>query len=203
MTYTVVMSIDSRPSAVIFDMDGTLTVATIDFDAIRAEIGLPNEPILEAVLRMPPVERDRAEAILHRHEVMAAEASRLQPFAAEVVAAIREAGLPVALMTRNSRWSARHFLEKHGLAFDFIRAREDGAMKPSPEPIHDICRAFGVSPSDTWAVGDFRFDLICANAAGSTSVLFHDPTLKRPDWADEADYVINALKELLPLMGIR
>ncbi|MBI5765489.1 MAG: HAD family hydrolase [Planctomycetes bacterium] len=202
MTYTVLMSIASRPRAVIFDLDGTLTVATIDFDAIRAEIGLPNEPILEAVLQMPPAERARAEAILHRHEIEAAEASRLQPFAVEVVAAIRAGGIPVALMTRNSRWSARHFMDKHGLAFDFIRAREDGPMKPSPEPIHDICRAFAVSPTDTWAVGDFRFDLICANAAGSTSVLFHDPSLKRPDWADEADHVINSLKELLPLMGI-
>ena len=35
----------------IFDLDGTLTVAAHDFDAIRAELGLPQgRPILEALL---------------------------------------------------------------------------------------------------------------------------------------------------------
>ena len=45
--------------AVIFDMDGTLTKPCLDFDAIRAEMGLSGEPILEAMARMTPDERAR------------------------------------------------------------------------------------------------------------------------------------------------
>ncbi len=190
------------PQAVIFDMDGTLTVATIDFDAIRAEIGIAHGPILEAVLLMTGEQRRRADAILHRHEADNAAISRLQPGAAEVVVAIRSAGIRVALMTRNTRESTSVFIQRHGIEFDLLRTREDGPMKPSPEPILDICRAFGVSPTDTWAIGDFHFDILCANAAGSVSVLFHDPAIPRPQWAGEADHVILNLRELLPMMGL-
>ena len=38
----------------IFDLDGTLTIAVHDFDAIRDELGLPaGEPILEAMSKLP------------------------------------------------------------------------------------------------------------------------------------------------------
>src|SRR5262249_26341855 len=89
--------------AVIFVMDGTLTRSTLDFDLIRAEIGIAEGPILEAVAQMPPEDRARAELILRRHESAASAANELQPGAAKVVAAIRAARIPVALMTQNSR----------------------------------------------------------------------------------------------------
>jgi len=38
--------------AIIFDMDGTLTVPVLDFDRIRSEIGLPAGPILESLLAL-------------------------------------------------------------------------------------------------------------------------------------------------------
>jgi HAD superfamily hydrolase (TIGR01509 family) len=135
--------------AVIFDMDGTLTRPILDFDRIREEIGLPNEPILEAVRQLPPEDRARAEAILLRHEAVAAAESELQAGAAEVVAVIRAAGISVALMTRNSRESTRAFQDRHGFSFDMVRTREDGPMKPSPEPVLTICRALGVEPAAT------------------------------------------------------
>ena len=41
----------------IFDMDGTLTIAQHNFDAIRAELGLPvGLPILESLEQLPPDE---------------------------------------------------------------------------------------------------------------------------------------------------
>ena len=56
--------------AVVFDLDGTITEPYFDFDAIREEIGLEKngEPILEAMEKMTPAQRDRAEHILHDHE---------------------------------------------------------------------------------------------------------------------------------------
>src|SRR5258708_38007082 len=106
---------------VIFDMDGTLTRPMLDFDGIRAEIGLPKEPLLEAVRALPPEDRARAEAILLKHEAVAAAESELQPGAKATVDSIRRAGIPVALMTRNSRKSTKAFDDRHGLVFDHVR----------------------------------------------------------------------------------
>lgn len=187
---------------VIFDMDGTLTRPHLDFDRMREEIGLEPGPVLEAVLAMSPKDRAAAEAILQRHEDDAAAASELQPGAAEVVAAVREAGLFPVLMTRNSRRSVDAVLSRHGLSFDMIRTREDGAMKPSPEPIFDICRRLNADVRQSWAVGDYLYDILCGAAAGCTAVLLLPDDGARPDWAGQADHVIHDLRELLGLLGI-
>lgn len=177
-------------------MDGTLTRQNLDFDLIRKEIGLGQVPILEAMTEMTPAERERAQRILERHEAAAAAECELQDAAAETVAAIRAEGIPVALMTRNSRRSVEVFQARHGLSFDLVWTREDGPMKPSPEPIFRICSRLGVAPADAWVVGDFRFDILCGARAGAVTVLFLEAGRERPAWADEADYVIRDLREL-------
>lgn len=187
---------------VIFDMDGTLTRPHLDFDRMREEIGLEPGPLLETVLAMSPKDRAIAEAILQRHEDEASAGSELQPGAAEVVAAVREAGLSPVLMTRNSRRSVNVVLRRHGLSFDLIRTREDGAIKPSPEPIFDICRRLNADPQQSWAVGDFHYDILCGAAAGCTTVLLLTDKGARPDWAGQADHIIHDLRELLGLLGI-
>jgi HAD superfamily hydrolase (TIGR01509 family) len=188
--------------AVIFDMDGTLTRQNLDFGVIKQEIGLGPEPVLESIARMRPADRARAEAILERHEAAAAANSELQPSAGYVVSTIRSRGIAAALMTRNSRGSVEMFQTRHGLTFDLVWTRENGPMKPSPEPVLLICRELGVRPSDAWMVGDFRFDIICGAAAGARTVLFVEAGRERPDWAAEADYVIDDLRALLGHMGI-
>jgi HAD superfamily hydrolase (TIGR01549 family) len=192
----------SSARAIIFDMDGTLTLPTLDFDLIREEIGVRDEPILEAVQRMSPSDRARAESILKRHEDVAAAVSELQPGAMEVVSTIRSAGWAVALMTRNTRESVRAFQQRHGIDFDLIRTREDGPMKPSPQPVFEICQRLRVAPADSWVVGDFHFDILCGKAARATTVLLLDRNEPRPAWADESDHVIHQLPELIGLVGI-
>lgn len=191
----------SRPRVVIFDMDGTLTRPCLDFDRIREEIGV-SEPILEAMQSMSPADLARSQAILERHEAVAAANSELQPGAAEVVAAIRSDGAVAVLMTRNSRRSVDVLQARHGLAFDLIWTREDGPMKPSPEPVFAICRTLGADPRRTWTVGDYHYDIICGAAAGTTTVLLVDPRAERPAWAGEADHVIEALGELPALLRL-
>jgi HAD superfamily hydrolase (TIGR01509 family) len=188
--------------AVIFDMDGTLTRQNLDFGVIKQEIGLGPEPVLESMARMGLADRARAEEILERHEAAAAARSELQPCAGYVVNAIRSRGIAAVLMTRNSRKSVEMFQTRHGLTFDLVWTRENGPMKPSPEPVLLICRELGVRPSAAWMVGDFRFDIICGAAAGARTVLFVEAGQERPDWAAEADYVIDDLRALLVHMGI-
>ena len=194
----------SRASAVLFDLDGTLTQPTFDFDLIRREIGLPTEPrtpILEAMELMTPADRARAEAILHRHEREAAETSLLWDDARHVLAAIRGAGVPVAVMTRNSRQSVDTVLARHGLSFDAEYTREDGPVKPSPEPVLILCRRLEVDPARTWVVGDYLFDIQSGNAAGAVTVLMLGGA-SLPPWSDQARHVIRRLAELLPLLAI-
>ncbi|NLX20985.1 MAG: HAD family hydrolase [Phycisphaerae bacterium] len=189
-------------AAVFFDMDGTLTKPCFDFDAIRREIGLPKEPwmpILEALELMPADERRRAEAILLRHEAEAAETCDLWEDAVEVVSRLRGAGLRTALLTRNSRQSAERVLARHGLSFPIVHTREDGPIKPAPDPVLAVCRQLDVPPAKTWVVGDYLFDLQSGNAAGARTVLMIGDA-PRPVYADQADFVIRRLSELLGLL---
>ena len=193
-----------RASAVLFDLDGTLTRPYFDFDAIRREIGLPTEPrtpILEAMQTMTPADRARAEVILHRHERQAAEDSQLWDDAHAVLAAIRSAGIPVAVMTRNSRQSVETVMARHGLRFDAAYSREDGPIKPAPDPVLNLCTHLQADPARAWVVGDYLFDLQAGNAAGAVTVLMLGDA-PVPAWADQARHVIRRLNEILELLAI-
>ena len=73
------------PAAVLFDMDGTLTEPMLDFPRIKAEMGIGDRPILEALAGMNPRERSIAETVLHRHEEEAARGSTLNPGCRELL----------------------------------------------------------------------------------------------------------------------
>jgi HAD superfamily hydrolase (TIGR01509 family) len=194
------LAIDRR-SAVIFDLDGTLTRPYLDFDAMRAEIGIAAGPILEAIDRMDADDRLRAEAILLKHEWEAAEHAALYEGAVQVVAACRTAGCPVAILTRNARPVVVSLLTRHGFVVDAIRTREDGAIKPAAEPVLSICSQLGADPRRSWMVGDYLFDIMSGQAAGTRTVLMigDQPT---PEYASRADYVIRRLPELLDILPL-
>lgn len=161
----------TRPKAVLFDMDGTLTQPYLDFAAIKAEMGIGNRPILESIAAMPPAERARAEAILHRHEDRAAVESTLNEGCEELLHYLNHLPLPTALVTRNSRKSVETVFRRHGLHFATLITREDGRHhKPHPEPLHRACAALGVREPDAWMVGDGVYDVEAGLAAGVQTV---------------------------------
>ena len=187
--------------AIIFDLDGTLTVPVLDFDAIRAELGMPTGPILEAMATMSPERRAKVVAVLEAHEAQAAHGSDLYDGAVDTLNALRAKGLKLAILTRNSRRSVKTVLAKHGLAsvFDALWTREDGPFKPSPEPVLQICERLGVSPCATIMVGDYLFDIQAGAAAGARTVLMvADRDL--PEYADQADHTVRRLGELRELV---
>jgi HAD superfamily hydrolase (TIGR01509 family) len=186
--------------AVIFDLDGTLTLPYLDFDAIRAEIGLPSGPILESLERLDAASRARAEQILHRHEAIAAENSRLRDGAGDTLARLRERGVAVGILTRNSRRSIEQVLRKHGIAVDATWCRDDGAIKPAPEPVFRLCEKLGVPPERTWVVGDHLFDMLAGGRAGAQTV-FMLGDRDRSDCPEQADHAIRHLEEIVALVG--
>jgi HAD superfamily hydrolase (TIGR01509 family) len=192
---------DMSIKAVIFDLDGTITQPYFDFDAIRAEIGLPKDggPVLEAMERMTAQERRRAEEILHYHEDKALAASELNPGARQTLLALRTRGIRIGILTRNRKRNAQAIADKHDLQFDAVVGREDGPVKPDAFGVRHLCRRFDVHPSETLLVGDYLFDLQCARAAGAVPVLItNHPQASR--FAAEADFQIARLDELLAIV---
>lgn len=194
------MSPFARASAVVFDLDGTLTAPYLDFDRIRSEIGLEPGPILEGIAGLDRPARAAAESILLRHEWEAAENAILRDGAMDVMTALRARGHPTAIVTRNARLTVHRVLDRFGLTVDAIRTRDDGPIKPSGEPILSICDELGADPKAGWMVGDYLFDILAGREAGSkTALIIGDGP--PPRYAAQADHVIRQLAELLPLIS--
>ena len=158
------------PAAILFDMDGTLTRPFLDFDKIKAEMGIGNRPILETLAILDAARRELAEAVLHRHERHAAEQSTLNEGCEELLTWLKSAGIETARVTRNTRQSVRTVFDRHGLHFDICVTREDGKFKPDPAPLLLACQRLKVSPAQTWMVGDGSYDVQAGIAADIRTV---------------------------------
>jgi HAD superfamily hydrolase (TIGR01509 family) len=168
----------TRPIAVLFDMDGTLTEPTLDFPRIKAEMGIGPGPILESLAQLDETRRREAESILLRHEEIAASNSRLNPGCEGLLAWLDTEGIATAMITRNSRLSAQTLLSRHALQIELVITREDGPFKPSPDPLHLACHRLGLNGDEraterydsVWMVGDGQYDVEAAHAATIRSV---------------------------------
>jgi HAD superfamily hydrolase (TIGR01509 family) len=187
--------------AVIFDLDGTITKPFFDFDAIREEMGLDKNagPILEAMEKMTPQQRRRAEKILHFYEQMAVAKSRLNAGAKKTLQALRRAGICIGILTRNKRRNVLAVARKHGLKFDAVVDREDGPVKPDGFGVLELCRRFNVKPREAMVVGDYLFDLLCAKAAGAVAVLLTNHH-RAEEFTKHADFAIKRIDQILQII---
>jgi HAD superfamily hydrolase (TIGR01509 family) len=163
-------STHSLPRAVLFDMDGTLTCPMLDFPKIKAQMGIGNRPILEALAEMQAADRVAAEAILLRHEEEAAANSTLNPGCRELLDALSARHILTALITRNSRTSVSTVLSRHDLKIEVLVTREDAAPKPDPQPLLLGCRRLRISREEAWMVGDGQYDIEAGHDADIRTV---------------------------------
>jgi hydrogenase expression/formation protein HypE len=199
-----------RLRAVIFDFDGTLThPGALDFAAIKREVGCPPDQfVLEWILALPEgALREAAAATLERFELEAADASAPNEGAEELVRWLRDAGLAVAVLTRNGRGAVGRALRRFSTLtmadFDVVVTRDDGdvAPKPAPDGVLHAAAAMGVPPEETLVVGDFLLDMRAGRAAGAvTAYLVNhgesgDGEGAEPESAD-CDFVVGHLPEL-------
>jgi HAD superfamily hydrolase (TIGR01549 family) len=180
---------------VVFDLDGTLVSQELDFEAIRREIGLPSgTPLLEALRELEREQRLQAEAILDRHERLAAERANVFEGIPEFLAFLESRRIRRAVLTRNSRRAAETVLTRCGLVLDPIVAREDGPPKPDPAGVWQICTAWDLPPRDVLTIGDYLFDIEAGRQAGTrTALVTHGR-----DWpfAHLADVTFPSFREL-------
>lgn len=186
------------PRALLFDMDGTLTTPMLDFPQIKAEMGIGDRPILEALAQMNSQARTVAEAVLHRHEERAAVESTLNPGCTELINWINKTGMSIALITRNTRKSVNTVLNRHGLKFEVLVTRDDCVFKPDPTPLRLACERLKVTPEEAWMIGDGRYDIEAGLAAGIRTVwLSHGRT---QDFPAQPWRVVSDLHELFNLL---
>ncbi|MHA2379700.1 MAG: HAD family hydrolase [Candidatus Thorarchaeota archaeon] len=181
--------------AVVFDLDGTLTVLALPLDAMRGDTkeyylkrgmpaGLlePEDGISSSTLKakdyflsqgVSPEVWDRMQAeidkILSAHEGWAATDARLIDGSLEVIRELKARGLKTAILTNNGRGAVDQILRKIPLSglFDVIQTRhESPSPKPYPDGLWSIVEKLGVGVDEAVYVGDARIDAAAANRAG-------------------------------------
>lgn len=176
---------------VVFDWDGTLmdTTAAI-VHAIRqsaADLGLAVPTLQQAAhviglgmsealaYAVPDLQPASLPHYLERYRShYFARDGALAPFAGieSLLADLAASDAWVAIATGKSRSGLQRALEQTGWAPYFITTRtaDEGAPKPDPWMLSDICEELGVSPAETVMIGDTTHDLDMAIAAGTAAI---------------------------------
>ena len=193
-----------RIAAVLFDFDGTLTRPDlIDFAAIRHDVGCPpGKGLLEYFREVEGDDERRGyEAILSRAEAEAADNAEANDGAPELVAFLRGNGVPMAIITRNTRATVERSLQRmEGMGpvdFGAIVTRDLPLdPKPRPDGVFHAAKALGVKIGELLVVGDHSFDVEAGSAAGSLTMLVGGNP-NEPQAEVESDFVVEDLVEAL------
>ena len=195
---------EKRIKGVLFDFDGTLTFpGALDFPAIRREMNCPPDiPILEWLETVPAERKPPLMKILESAEEKAAEESLPNVGAEECLLTLRDRGVLLGIITRNSLPSVRVALERFEtvrlLDFSTVITRDDSLPKPHPDGVHKACERMGLAASELMVVGDFRFDVIAGKAAGACTVLLTNGRRSVMAPGDpEPDFTVARLEEIL------
>lgn len=181
-------------------MDGTLTHAIHDFEAIRVELGLPvGLPILESLAALP---EDEAKAIREKLDTLEygiAEEATAQPGAVELLDQLRDSGAELGILTRNGKGIAHATLDACGLRsyFDdeFVVSRDCCAPKPDAAGVSLLLDRWQADKGHSVMVGDFLFDIQAGRNAGVATV--HLDVTGEFAWPDMSDVCVKSLNELL------
>ncbi len=182
------------PHAIIFDLDGTLvdTVGTRveSWMAVFPRWGIDPDPEYLAPL-MGSDGKYLARMVAERYGVelqpgddaeidIQAGAEfrvlnanpRVLPGVAETLESLTDRGMPWAVATSSLPDDARASVQAIGLRSMPLVC--DGAdvehAKPAPDLLLKAAGLLGVDPAETWYVGDSRWDMVAANAAGMLAI---------------------------------
>ena len=181
----------SRPLAVLFDLDGTL-IDSIELILSSARhafrdwpgaapsdaewltgVGIPLATMFQRYAGSPA----EVDALIAKYREFQLEHHdrlvRSYDAVVETVDFLRAAGHPVAVVTSKATWLARRGLDHVGLShhFDVIVGCDSCERhKPDPMPVHHALGLLGYEPRDAVFVGDSVHDMHAGNAAGVTTI---------------------------------
>ncbi len=188
--------------AIAFDLDSTLTRPYLDFRKLRQQLNLPEGDILKWLSQLSPTEQMQAQTLIEAFEQDGVENVEWNDGARETFAAVRAIGLPLAIVTRNSRASLVAVCQHLQIDVEVLVAREDAPPKPDPACLHHTASRLGAPVSHLLIVGDYRHDIDAGRAAGAMTALLTNGQL--PPWAAEvrADLTITRIDELLNYLAV-
>lgn len=217
---TSAWGLSGQPTLVIFDLDGTLVdsledlAASVNFmrnqfglqplstEAVRQCIGKGARNLVARTLPEQPEKIDPALSLFLEHNSNnIAVHSRLYPGSRPLLAALKQTGIPLAVVSNKNTALSRQLLSTLEIVGYFREILGGDALpqcKPSPEPLLAAINRTGARADTTVMIGDSSNDFDAARAAGVYSIActfgFGEP------WEMErADRRIDSFAELLPL----
>jgi len=205
---------------IIFDLDGTLVDTVQDItDAlnhalaphgikyltVKETVGLVGEGITRLVEKLLPEEmqylKDEViEKFLAYYSEHLTNHSNVYPHVRETLEVLGH--YKKAVISNKRETLSRGLLEELNLAhyFDLIIGSDTaGERKPSPIPVFYVISEIGATPMESIIVGDSNYDIEAGKKAGTRTVAVTYGYRKR-EFLMEADYLIDDLRELIPLL---
>ena len=187
----------------IFDLDGTLTIAVHDFDAIREELGIPEgQPIIKTLESLPLKEsRNKKKKLQEIEEKLALNASPA-PGVEKLLETLNSQNYFFGILTLNTRENAWTTLKALGLSEYFTKQSVIGRWcaepKPSPNGIKKLLNHWNVYANDALIIGDYLYDLQVGRAAKIATV--HVDPSGNFEWPELADISVCSLNELTEML---
>lgn len=151
----------------------------------------------------PGLTPDFARTFGHRFHVYREEQARFFPGALETIQALRARGVKLALVTNGAAAPQRAKVERFALAplFDHVQIEgEAGFGKPQEQAYLHAMRALGVTPAETWMVGDnLEWEVVAPQRLGIFAI-WHDHLGEGlpPGSGIRPDRIIRSIAELKP-----
>lgn len=124
--------------------------------------------------------------------------------ARELLDALRQQGLRLAIVTAARTTKSNEFIERHKLDthFEVVSGMQDGVQpKPAPDVVIRALERLGCKPENAIMVGDTTADIAAAHAAGVRCVsITHGFGTREEFEAAGADYIVDTLTEIPALI---
>ena len=187
----------------IFDLDGTLTIAVHDFNAIREELGIPEgQPIIKTLESLPLKESHNKKKKLQEIEEKLALNASPAPGVGKLLETLNSKNYFFGILTLNTRENAWITLKALGLSEYFTKESVIGRWcaepKPSPNGIKKLLNHWNVYANDALIVGDYLYDLQVGRAAEIATV--HVEPSGNFEWPELTDISVCSLNELTEML---
>lgn len=220
------MKTDANPSAVLFDLDGTLIDTAPDFirclNQLRQQHGLaplPAEHIRRSVSNgaramvrvgfgLEPEHPDylaKHTAFLDLYEIGVAVETRLFEGMDPILLGLEQRGIPWGIVTNKPVRFAAPLVQALGLGkrcAAVICPDHVAERKPHPEALFLACDQLGVTPSHAIYVGDHERDIEAGRNAGMKTIAVRYGYIEEPTSVDQwqADIIADTVSDLAKLL---
>lgn len=208
--------------AVIFDLDGTLvdshgsiyesTVVTlkelnykieIDESKFQKMIGFHFRDIFNS-FDCSIDDLDHFIEIYKGHYFEFINRSFIYPGIIDLLRELNKLDIKIALLTTKGQEQAEQIAEHFhfGKYFDIIKGWLPGEeIKPSAQPLLNICNRLNVKSSNTLMIGDAEIDVQCGKNAGSeTCAVTYGYRSRELLLKENPDFLVHSTNEILPLL---